>query len=214
MQAIERIQLNDYWLTLVFILVLLLLALLKSINQNKLSSYFKAFFLKGFVQKRTEENESFFSLFNLMLFFLSTIIYTLVIVVIGNKITEFSFSLMLFIKTFGLTLLYLSTFFIVDKALIHLLELQHPLGNIFSAKISYLYNSALLLYPVLIINYYSQISYFLLFSIFVILFILSALLIVLNNKNLIINKLFYFILYLCALEIAPLLIIYKITVKI
>ena len=212
MQAIERIQINDYWLTLVFILVLLLLALLKSLNQNKLSSYFKAFFLKGFVQKRTEENESFFSLFNLILFFLSSILYTLVIIVIGSKFANFPFDLMFFIKVFGCTLLYLSAFFIVDKALIQLLELQHNLGNIFSAKISYLYNSALLLFPVLVVNYYSEFSYSVLFFIFAFLFFLSALLIVINNKNLIINKLFYFILYLCALEIAPFLIIYKITV--
>jgi hypothetical protein len=35
------------------------------------------------------------------------------------------------------------------------------------------------------------------------------LLLFVNNKNLILNKLFYFILYICALEIAPLLFIYK-----
>ena len=182
MQAIERIQLNDYWLTLVFILVLLLLALLKSLNQNKLSSYFKAFFLKGFVQKRTEENESFFSLFNLILFFLSSIIYTLVIIVIGSKFANFPFDLMFFIKVFGCTLLYLSAFFIVDKALIQLLELQHNLGNIFSAKISYLYNSALLLFPVLVVNYYSEFSYSVLFFIFDILFLVA--LFFLTPKNL------------------------------
>ena len=60
-----------------------------------------------------------------------------------------------------------------------------------------------------------QIKFFilinLLFSIFVILFIFRAFLIIKKKKKIVIRKLFYFILYFCTLEIAPLLIVYKIT---
>ncbi|NQV78269.1 MAG: DUF4271 domain-containing protein, partial [Lutibacter sp.] len=50
------------------------------------------------------------------------------------------------------------------------------------------------------------------FLVFLLVLILRYVLILLNNKKLIFNNLFYFILYLCALEIAPLIIVLKLTI--
>jgi hypothetical protein len=50
------------------------------------------------------------------------------------------------------------------------------------------------------------------FLVFVILLVLRYSLVLVNNKKLITNNLFYFMLYLCALEIAPLAIILKLTI--
>ena len=48
--------------------------------------------------------------------------------------------------------------------------------------------------------------------VFLFLLIIRYSLLLINNKKLIFNNLFYFILYLCALEIVPLVIILKLTI--
>ena len=55
MQALDRIDFSNNWLTLVFVFALMLLVVLKTINQQKLFGYYSAFFIKGFIAKKTEE---------------------------------------------------------------------------------------------------------------------------------------------------------------
>ena len=212
MQALDRIDFSNNWLTLVFVFVLFLVAVLKSINQEKLFNYTRAFFLKGFISKKTEEREAFFNVFNLILFFFSSIIYAIVISLFVEYFLDFKLSFMLFTKIYSFVFLYLMVFIFLDKVIANLFEVKNEVSYLLSSKIAYLYNTSLFLFPVLVIINFSNSSTFVLFWIFTSLFLLSTLLLFINNKNLIINKLFYFILYLCALEIAPLLIIYKITV--
>jgi len=100
---------------------------------------------------------------------------------------------------------------VLDTTLCNMLQIQNELSYLVAAKRGYFYSSALLLFPFLIVVMYSFLSTYWLLGFFVLLFILSIVLTFVNNKNLIVSKLFYFILYLCALKIAPLLIIYKIT---
>jgi hypothetical protein len=213
MQALERIEFSNNWITLVFIFGLVLLIILKLLNHRKLFEYSRAFFLKGFIVKKVEERTSFFIGFNIVLYSFSVLIYALfftyLIEFFSPKI-ETSFQLYLKVTTivFG----YFTVFKVLDVTLSHLLETRTELALFIAAKLSYSYNTSLFLFPVLIFTTYSFLNIYLLITVFIILFTLSIVLTFLNNKNLIINKLFYFILYLCALEIAPLLIIYKITV--
>lgn len=211
MNVLDRIDFSNNWLTLVLLFLLLLIAILKSINQQKLFGYSRAFFLKGFIAKKTEERESFFNVFNLVLFFFSSIIFGVVISLFVQYFLDFKLSFMLFIKIYSLVLVYLFVFILLDRIIANLFEINNEVSYLLSSKIAYLYNTSLLLFPVLVIINYSFTSTFVLFWFLIGFLLLSILLLVVNNKNLIINKLFYFILYLCALEIAPLLIIYKIT---
>ncbi|WP_347173200.1 DUF4271 domain-containing protein [Polaribacter uvawellassae] len=213
MQAIERIDFSNNWLTLVFILGLLLLVVLKTLNQQKLFEYSRAFFLKGFIEKKVEERASFFNGFNIILFLFSVLVYALLFTLSTVFFfPETELNIQLYLKITAFVFSYFTVFIALDFSLCHLLEIRTELAHLIAAKWGYSYNIALFLFPILIFTTYSFLTVYALLTVFVILFTLSIVLTFINNKNLIINKLFYFILYLCALEIAPLLIIYKITV--
>ena len=213
MQALDKISFSNNWITILFVFLLLLIAILKGMNQQKLFGYTRAFFIKGFIVQKTTERTSFFSVFNLIIFFLSSIVLAITLTFFVEFFLEYSVSFLFFTKLYGFVLVYLIAIFLVRKSIGVLFEIQSEVNYLYTTIVAYLYNTSLLLFPILIVVNYSIVSTYFLFWSFVLLFILSALLLLVNNKNLIISKLFYFILYLCALEIAPLLIIYKITVK-
>ena len=171
MQAIERIEISNNWVTIVYLICLFLLFVFTVL------------------------------VFSLFFFYISEWI-----------IPEIENSFQVYLKISALVFGYLTVFIILDFTLCHLLEIKPRLAHFIAAKLVYLYTIALLLFPFLILKTFSFLNVYVLLSAFSLFFILSFVLTFINNKNLIINKLFYFILYLCALEIAPLLIIYKITV--
>jgi len=213
MQALDRIFFSQDWITVVFILGLILLVVLKTLNQKKLKEQYRSFFLKGFVEKKTEEMTSFFSLFNLLIFVFTTLVISLSITLIikdsplNNSITFF-----FYLKNFSLTALYLILFLGIDFLLSALFEAKTILNYIIVAKINYLFSSALWVFPVLILTAYGLENTSLLKGLIMALFILSIVLVFINNKKLIVRKLFYFILYICTLEIAPIVIFYKTTI--
>jgi len=212
MQALDRIDYSNNWLTLVFLFVVLLLVVLKAINQQKLIGYFSAFFMKGFIVKKTEERESLLSVFNIVFFCFSAIVYAMFFSFLAAFFIDITVDFAVFMTVLGLVCVYLVLSLVLDVGLANLFEIQHETGYLFSTKIAYRYAISLILFPVLIITSYSSLGTFVLLFVFAMLFLVSLLLLFVNNKNLILNKLFYFILYLCALEIAPLLIIYKMMV--
>ena len=213
MQAIERIEISNNWVTIVYLICLFLLVVLKTQNHQKIFEYSRAFFLKGFIEKKVEERTSFFNGFNMVLFVFSVLVFSLFFFYISEWIIpEIENSFQVYLKVSALVFGYLTVFIILDFTLCHLLEIKPRLAHFIAAKLVYLYTIALLLFPFLILKTFSFLNVYVLLSAFSLFFIISFVLTFINNKNLIINKLFYFILYLCALEIAPLLIIYKITV--
>jgi hypothetical protein len=209
MQALDRIDFSNNWLTPVFVFALLLLVVLKISNQQKLSGYFSAIFIKGFIIKKTEERESLFNTFDIVLLCFSAIVYAVFFSVIAELFLDVTASFTVFVSAFSFVVVYLILSLVLDFGMANLFEVQNETSYLFLTKIAYLYNTALILFPVLIITTYSSLGVAVLFLVFALFFLLSMLLLFINNKNLILNKLFYFILYICALEIAPLLFIYK-----
>ena len=213
MQAIERIEISTNWLTLIYLLCLLLLVVLKTLNHRRIFEYSRAIFLKRFIEKKVEERASFFNGFNIVLFVFSVVVYALFFLYLAEWLlpeTEKNFEL--YLKIIAFVFGYFTVFLALDFVLCYLFEIKNELAYFVAAKLGYSYNIALFLFPFLIFTTYAFLNSYMLLSVFLLLFALSFVITFINNKNLIINKLFYFILYLCALEIAPLLIIYKITV--
>lgn len=214
MQALERGFISNDWITLLFVFVLLLFFALKTLNINLLFGYFFSFFKKGFIEKRAEENPSFFSAFHITLFLVSSVIFSLFVVLTVNdfsiyKVDGFSS----FWQLFLLILLYLIVKYALDFLLSRLFRISVATRYFLFTKYGYFYTVNLWMFPVLILYTFSfKNEWFLLIS-FSILIMIRFLFIVGNNKNLILSKLFYFILYLCALEIAPLFILYKLMIK-
>jgi hypothetical protein len=118
-----------------------------------------------------------------------------------------------FLKIIGLLGLFFLIRYLVGVLLAMLFQLSKFHKSIVFVKITYLFAISVFVFPLLIIIFYADKHNSLFFQ--SILFLLGVLLItrhlfvVKNNKNMMLSGLFYFILYLCALEIAPLLLILK-----
>lgn len=143
---------------------------------------------------------------------------TLFLTYLGNFIfpDELSISFDSFLKILVGVSLYLIIRFLLGLSISNILNLRTMHNRILYEKTSYFNNLILWLLPFLVLTSYTPYNHDfnlkLTCIIFVILAIVRYTLLVTNNKKLIISNLFYFILYLCTLEIAPILIISKTTI--
>ncbi|CAM1343004.1 DUF4271 domain-containing protein [Tenacibaculum aestuarii] len=210
MQAIERIINDSSWITLVIVTAIILLALMKLLKPSQLYGYVVAFISPGFFHKRIEEGDSFFTPFRLFLFFFSTIVISLFLfqAVLADLYPQ---GFLAFLGLFFFVTTYLAIRVFLDHAIANILGLTSIITYFSYTKSGYLYVLCIWLLPFIIVYQYTFPNKLFLISSFCILLIIRAFLILNNNKKLVLSKLFYFILYFCTLEIAPLLILYKTT---
>ncbi|WP_188597897.1 DUF4271 domain-containing protein [Polaribacter pacificus] len=211
MQIANRVVESNNWVLLTLLFGLFLLFLLKKINAELLLNYSKAFFIKGFVEKKAQEKVSFFSLTSLLLFLFSGVVLALFSCLIAeNFIRDQQVDFQFFIYILIGILLYILASYFIEYLVIRIFSLKNTLGYFMISKRIYLFTFSIWLFPFLILSFYSFSSGYVALAVAVFMFLLSLILIFSNNKNLIVSELFYFILYLCILKIAPLLFIYKI----
>lgn len=213
MQAIELNSNYDSWFTLVLLFAIVLMAMLKLLKPNQLFGYTIAFFNPGFFQKKAEDYITIFTPFRFTLTIFSIVVFSLLFYsLVGNVFfAEDGFYTFLKVLTFVFCYVFLRYF--IDNLITGTFVIRENLNYFLHTKYGYLFTVSLLIFPFIILNQYTLQSTLFLISIFTVLLVFRALLILFNNKRIVISKLFYFILYFCTLEIAPLLILYKITTK-
>ena len=211
MQAIELINNSDSWFTLVILFTIVLLAILKLIKPNYLLGYTLAFFTPGFFQKKAEENMYLFSPFKFILFCYSSISISLVFYLIVQPSTTNKNNFITFLIILASVFCYLLIKYFIENMIASILAIKGNINYFLHVKYGYLFTVGLWILPLIILYKYSLHSSYFLFTGLITLLIFRAFLIITNNKNIVIGKLFYFILYFCTLEIAPLLILYKTT---
>jgi len=214
MQAIDRIVISHNWITITIVFAMLLLFVLKKVDQTRLLGYSKSFFITGFIEKKAAEKQSFFSFFNLLIFAFSMLVISLsFLLLLQQFLPEYTFGFSFFSALLGFVATYFLIFLATDMALSSVFQIKNELNYFIVSKMSYVYAISLWLFPVLIITVYGLENSMVLAVSMSVLFALRIALIFTNNKKLIVSKLFYLILYLCALEIAPLLIFYKTAIQ-
>ncbi len=174
---------------------------MKIYNPKLLLSYTISFFFKGFLKKRSEEIILLSPTFSVLSIIF---IFTILSVTINFYLPNINFLLIL---------LGVSGFSIIQVLLVlfisFLFKITDKVRYMFFTKIGYLYTSCLWLFPLLILYHYSFKSTYILSFFVIVLMITNVILILKDSKKLILSNLLYFILYLCTLELAPLLIVYK-----
>lgn len=211
MQAIERAVSSKDWITGVILLSFFILVLLKFLDENRLKGYFSFYFNKAFIETESFESPGFFSIFNMLFSFFSALNLSLLLLWIiefySNQVAlSFVRFSMLFSILFSfqilqnfLQIVMMSLFSVKGQITTNLLVTQR--GTLFSVSI--------FAFIVNMVFTYSGLEP--LYLVYTAIFILGvAILFFINmNKKLIISKLFYFILYLCAFKLAPLLVLFK-----
>lgn len=217
-EALKIIYQNKEWITIVFLVILVILTITKVVYNERLSrtnvfflsrKYLSIYFNK---EKRKLLNGFQILLFSVQLLALSLLIF------LTNVYFQFEVELLNF-KGYTLILfwvsLYYSSRYLLGLLLAYLFNFINEYSKIVFDKSNYFNNVILWLLPFLILSVYSRYYNKLFFEItamlFVFLLIVRYILMLIMNKKLIFNNLFYFILYICALEIAPLIIVLKLT---
>jgi hypothetical protein len=202
-----RIVENKDWATALFVFSLVLIALSKSLFENRFSEFIKLIVSDKYI-KVYKDSGLMMSWFTVFLFLV--------------QIVSFSFFIQLLLTSFGTTLktdwvsfIQIFTFltvFILSKYLIEKIigtafDIEEFVDQFNLQKVSYRTFLGLFLLPINCFLFYNDsISPNLILFLLSILLIINAftyLLSIKNYQNILIGNLFYFILYLCALEIAP-----------
>ncbi len=205
------------WITIVFLLIFALLGLAKYTYKGRLVELVAVFFTKRYFLHYGKENQLVINRFNVILFSVQTLIlsiyFFLTIQFYKPELIPVN-GLILFLKIcVGIVLFFLFKL-LFGYVLAVLFEIKKQYNQVVFAKRTYLFSISVLLFPMLLLVFYAKNYNLLLFQLSVlllsILLIVRYLFVLKSNKSVILKELFYFILYLCALEIAPLVLIFKI----
>ena len=210
MEALQRSVLSTNWITLIFVFSLTVLFFLKLFKTAKLKGYASAILYKGFLEIEVEDGYSPVTFFHIGFSFFSFLMLSITTFFLINQYKQ---SNVFLFADYFLSSYYVFIFMIVRSLaaflLLLLFEVKKQLSFFMISKRGYLYSISIGLLFLNVFYFYSFQNQFFLFSGFVLLFLVRFLLILINNKNLIIKELFYFILYICAFELAPLFVLFR-----
>ena len=213
MQALDKISLSTNWILLVLVFLFVIIAILKIIDAEKLKGYVFALFNKGFIESEAEEDILFFSSFYNLLFVFSATVLALTVSLLASEINvAFSLTFSSFLSVLKLVFSYLIVKRFLELAFARLLLIKKQVRFFLVCKLSYLYSISFFLLVFYILFLFSPLNYFYFTVIILGLFTLRYLFLLTNNKKLVFSELFYFILYICAFEIAPLLTLFKLMI--
>jgi hypothetical protein len=213
----HRIIENKDWASILFIFSLILIALAKNIFETRFNDFLRILVSDKYI-RIYKESTHLLSGFTILLFIVQLISFTFLIQLILDYFNYVSKNdWVIFIRIFTFLSVFVLSKYLIEKIIATTFNIEEITEQHNLQKVSYRTFIGLILIPINIILYYNDnISKYLIFSLIIIILVLNLLtyLVSLRNyQNLIISKLFYFILYLCALEIAPYYFIYYLITK-
>ncbi|WP_413999523.1 DUF4271 domain-containing protein [Flavobacterium sp. W1B] len=202
-----RITENKDWITALFVLSFVIIAITKSVYENRFGDFMNLLFSDKY-SKIYRDSSHLKSGFTVSLFFVQVISFAFFI--------QFSLSLfgyasktdwILYIQIITFLIFFILSKYLVEKIIATAFNIEEFVEQFNLQKVTYRTYIGLFILPInVILFYYDTISKNIpLIIIFTILIfnVLAYLISIKNYQNLIFSKLFYFILYLCTLEIAP-----------
>jgi hypothetical protein len=212
-----RIIESKDWATILFVLSFILIVITKSKNENRFGDFINLFFSDKYskvYRDASHLNSGFtFSLFTVQAISFSFFIQlSLSIFGLASK-TDY----ILYIQIFTFVTFFILSKYLIEKIIATAFNIEEFVEQFNLQKVTYRTYIGLLILPFNIILFYQEgISIIIpqtIISIILITNILTYAASIKNYQNLIFGKLFYFILYLCTLEIAPYFFMYYLYTK-
>ncbi len=217
LQLHHRLIENKDWATLIIVLSLVFIAIAKSAFESRFNDFIKLIVSNKY-NKIYRESSHLMSGFNVLLLMVNLISFSFFIQLIffhlgiGEKADWILFS-----RIFTLLTVFILSKFLIEKIIATVFGIEEVIEQFNLQKVTYRTYIGLLLLPLTIILYYSNnIANAIIYSIIIVLLTINLLTYFISLKiyqNFIFSKFFYFILYLCALEIAPYYFIYYLITK-
>lgn len=208
----SRIIENKDWATILFVLSFATIAATKSAFENRFAEFAKLIYSDKYINIY-KEGSHLKSSFTIALFFVQLISFAFFIQISLSYFDNTSKTdWVLFIKIITLLLYFVLSKFLIEKIIATSFNIEEFVEQFNLQKVIFRTYIGLFLLPINIILFYNDLisSDFMTILIFIVLTVctLSYLISIKNYQNIIFSKLFYFILYLCALEIAPYYFVY------
>ncbi len=195
------------WATIIFVLMFVIIAVVKTVFESRFHDFMKLIVSDKYI-KMYRDSIYLMSGFTIFLFLVQLISLAFFIQLILHHFFHTS-------KTDGILFIQITTFlsvfvlskFLIEKIIATSFNIEEFTDQYNLQKVSYRTYVGLLLLPIdTILFYNSNLPNLLIYTLIVAVLLTNLLTYILslkNYQNLLIGKLFYFILYLCALEIAP-----------
>lgn len=214
MEALERISFSNDLLTITVLLALLLLVLAKNLFPHRFEDFFSLLGSGKYMIIKSREHKALFG-FNVIMLINHILIISLFIFTALRAFTDVTVNnsavlLLRIITGYGFFVLLKFT---IEKIIANIFDIDNVADQFLFQKHTYRNFLSILLFPLAIFLVYRQepeeVFYYITFGIFIISAAFILFQITKKNEGIISRNWFYFILYLCALEITPYIILFK-----
>lgn len=212
MQLSERILVNKDWATVLFVLAIVIIALNKSIFSVRFNEFLKLGYSDKY-NKVYKDTNNLLNWFTISMFIIQLISFSFFILLLlsffnytktDNYITYIQIITFLFV--------FVLSKFLIEKIVGTAVDSEIIVDQFNLIKTNYRAFLGFILLPVNIVLYYNAVPtkelFYIILGIFLLYNVFTYYFLVKTYQNIIVGKLFYFILYLCTLEIAPYYFIY------
>ncbi|MES2812889.1 MAG: DUF4271 domain-containing protein [Bacteroidota bacterium] len=206
-ELIPRIVESKDWITIVFVVALVIVAIAKAGFENRFNDFMNLIVNNKYL-KIYKDPSNLMSWFTILLFFVQLISFSFFVQLVLSYLGYTT-------KTNWITFIQIITFlsffvlskYLIEKIIATSFNMEPFIEQFNLFKVSYRTYVGLILLPVNIVLYYTDyVNKYVIMSVLIILLIINTLTYLVSLRNyqkLLFGKLFYFILYICALEIAP-----------
>jgi len=214
LEAIERYTTSNDLLTLIILLVLLLLVLAKKMFQPRFEDFVSLITSGKYMVIKSREHKALFG-FNILMLIIHILSISLFLFILYRGYVTSN------IENTGMILLRIITgysFFVllkifVEKIIANVFDIDEYIDHYLFQKHTYRNFISIILFPISIFLVYmdnlSNVLLYILLGLLITAMILTFVRIIIKNEGQVSRNWFYFILYLCALEITPYIILYK-----
>jgi len=217
-EGIEKIAATSDWVTLFFLVVLILIAVLQFNYTERFSKLFSLVYSEKYYTDYIKTRPLVFNRFHVIFFFIIIFNISLFLYFAFNTFSSspdqdhFYFFFQILLMTFG----YFLVRYFVGVLLAYVFEAEEGQNYFTFLKMSNLALISVLVLPLLVLaNYSVGVFHKFLITFGVVASFAIALFryfVLIKNEKLSFNNLFYLFLYLCALELAPFIVLYKLFV--
>lgn len=203
---------NKDWATLLFVLSFASISFTKSVFEGRFSDFAKLIYSDKYINIY-KDSSHLKSGFTISLFLVQIISFAFFIQL---SLSYFGYASktdwILYIQIITFLMYFILAKFLIEKIIATAFHIEEFMEQFNLQKVIYRTYIGLLILPInVVLFYYDSISKFFLLFVLGLLLLINAIVYfvsIKNYQNLIFSKLFYFILYLCALEIVPYYFIY------
>ncbi len=203
----ERFIVSKDWATFLFIICTIIIAVNKSSSWVQFNEFSKLLFSDKYL-RIYKDSSNLLSGFTISMFFVQIVSFSFFLLLLldnYNIVQKTSFTA--FLQVFTFLIVFVLSKFLIDKIIADIFDLDELIEQFNLIKVNYRAYIGFLLLPFTVILFYNTINnswiYLTLLIVIVAISIITYILSVKNYQFLLQRYIFYFILYLCTLEIAP-----------